>query len=375
MSKKVVLSGVTLGFLVCVYWLVAAEDPKDSGLNNASLSNTHLQSEQSTVEPNSPSTTSDTNQSASDLPHVEDSAITDNIAAQMEDALLQYEEISKYPPHSQPIQSEQHIHSFVNTNLPQASHPFPFDDLATPIQLSIALDQINYFFGDPIQAEITIADTPAQASLSARAVLMDLEGKVLAESGNAEIFDARANISFDTAAYANDNWPMEMNFGAYIDVNGYNLFISAPFRINSASAELDSVGFSEPVAENLIIPINLNVKTPGYYYVAGILYSQTTTKPLIHLEAEGPLDEGLATLKLKAHIQALKHGADEGPYYIDNIRVERWSDERIPHDVAGKVPAANYPVEGYAFNDYQDVPYLDPLAEERKRLMQGFSSH
>src|SRR5690606_35662166 len=99
-----------------------------------------------------------------------------------------------------------------------------------------------------------------------------------------------------------------------------------------------------------------------------------TDKPLIHLETEGPLSEGLSSLQLKAHIQALKKSGDEGPYYLDKIRIERWSDEQLPRDVAGKVPQADYSVQGYSFNDYLDKPYLDPLAEERKRLIQGLSS-
>ena len=124
----------------------------------------------------------------------------------------------------------------------------------------------------------------------------------------------------------------------------------------------------------MVIPVNLNVSLPGYYYVAGILYSAKSQQPLIHLETEGHLAEGIGSLNLNAHIQALKKGGDEGPYYLDKIRIERWSDDLIPRDIAGKADQNEYSVDGYSFNDYEDKPYLDPLAEERKRLLQGLSS-
>jgi hypothetical protein len=316
----------------------------------------------------------DTTNQTTAMPTSENIETSEIISAQVEDALMQYDEISKYPPNSQPILSETHVNSFINSSLPQTSLPFPFDDLDTPIQVSIELDQSNYFFGDQIKARVDISDTPEGANISTHSVLMSIDGETLAESGYQETEGTTTFIIFDTQAYSTDNWPIEMNIGAYIDVNGHKLFITAPFKINDETASLDSIGFSEPVAENLVIPANLNVKLPGYYYLAGILYSAKSQQALIHLETEGQLSEGIASLNLNAHIQALKKGGDEGPYYLGQIRIERWSDELIPRDIAGKVDQKEYLVDGYSFNDYLDKPYLDPLAEERKRLLQGLSS-
>lgn len=371
MINKLLFSGFALALLMAItYWHISDDSRQTASVNTQQEPDSTLSHDVSLAELQN--STNSTPSAA--MPDPNTIPISEPMSGQVEDALLQYEELSKYPPNSQPILSEQHVHSFVNTSSPQAAHPFPFDDLETPIQLALELDQFNYFFGDAIQAELTVGNVPEQSSFSARAVLTDLAGDVLAETSNLDISNLRAKIVFDTQAYASENWPLEMNLGAYVDLDGHQMFISAPFRINTETAEMDSVGYSEPVAENLLIPVKLNVTLPGYYFVAGILYSQTTGKPLIHLEAEGPLSEGLSSLQLKAHIQALKKAGDEGPYYLDKIRIERWSDEQIPRDVAGKVPAADYSVQGYSFKDYQDLPYIDPLAEERKRLMQGLSA-
>ena len=368
MSKKLFLGGVTLGLLSAIaLWQIT--DDASSRHSQAMDGNTgNLEQSQSSKQENL-AVNGDSNAS---IPGPV--STIEEMSVQVEDALQQYEELSKYPPNSQPILSEQHVHAFLNSSAPQASHPFPFDDLEQPIQLSIELNQYNYFFGDQIHGQISVGNVPVQASLSARAVLTDLAGEVLAETHNLDISELTAKVTFDTRSYATESWPLEMNLGAHVDVNGYHMFISAPFRINTETAELESIGFSEPVAENLIIPVNLDVKLPGYYFVAGILYSQQSGQALIHLETEGPLNEGVATLELKAHIQALKKSGDEGPYYLDKIRIERWSDEQIPRDIAGKVPEADYSIEGFPFSAYQDIPYIDPLAEERKRLMQGLSA-
>lgn len=106
----------------------------------------------------------------------------------------------------------------------------------------------------------------------------------------------------------------------------------------------------------------------------GVLYSGESEQPLVYLETEGRLGEGSQNLFLKAHVQALKQGGDEGPYELRNIKIERWSDEVIPMDVAGKVTGDDFVVEGYRFDDFEDSPYVDPLKQERMRLMQGLSA-
>lgn len=306
------------------------------------------------------------------------SLVPNELKEQISEVMQSYVEISKYPPTSQPIINHEHVNSFVNMVKPESSLPYPFDGLAQPIQLSISLDEYNYFYGETIKAAIQVGDIPENASVSARTALMSSDGETLVE-GSVNLINDGSQLKqmesiFDTLSYNTDDWPLEMNAVAHVDVDGHKMFISAPFRINKETASVSSVDFSEPSAENLEIPVKLDVSLAGYYYLAGVLYSSVSGQPLIHLEAEGELSEGSDALILKAHIQALKKGGDEGPYELKYIRVERWSDELIPMDVAGKVPEPSYYVEGYQFSDFDDQPYIDPLKKERLQLMQGLSS-
>lgn len=362
MKKSWLASGLSLGLALCaMYWFYVSD---------TDIQPTVVKTAPHQLSQDVPTTYSSTTA----MPDKTPVPASEDLDSLVEDALVKFTEYSQYPPTSQPIHNTEHINAFINSSLPQSSLPFPFPDLETPMQASIVLNQHNYFYGDSVIAEVNVSGAPESSSISTRAVLMTIDGDIIAESTHQENKDNTEIITFDTHAHLASDWPIEMNVGAYIDVDGRNIFISAPFKINDQTAALESIGFSEPVSENLTIPLNLNVSLAGYYYVAAILYSRTTQSPLIHLETEGQLTEGLSTLTLKAHIKALKKGGDEGPYYLDNIRIERWSDEIIPRDIAGKVTDNDFLVEGYSFNDYEDKPYLDPLAEERQRLIQGLSS-
>lgn len=371
MSVKKIL----LGLSACIAVFVSAFFLLDNKTETTSVSHTIQESEPSFSKNEPPSKAQNQSPLEGSLDDIFESR---EVTQQIETAMQSYAEISKYPPHSQPIVSDEHINAFINASIPESTLPFPITGLDKPIQVSLTLEKYNYFFGDAINASISLSDLPLAASVSARAVLMSIEGEILAESGTELIDDSSKDktlkTAFDTTAYNVQQWPLEVDLGVYVDVNGHPLFTSAPFRINTATATFESVGYSEAIAENLTIPVNLNVALAGYYYVAAILYSQRSDKPLIHLEAEGKLNSGLSSLNLNAHIQALKKGGDEGPYLLKNIRIERWSDEVIQMDVAGQVGLESYVVEGYSFDSYDDTPYIDPLNAERIKLMEGFSS-
>lgn len=300
------------------------------------------------------------------------------LGAQVSQAMLSFTELSKYPPSSQPVLSKEHVKSFVNSVRPSAERPYPIEGLDETIQLSIRLEEFDYFYGDTIVGEFVVEDFPSGASISTQASVINDVGeeltKITLETISEESRVKKMRVSFDSIAHDISDWSIDLSVAVHTDVDGHSLFITAPFRINENTAALDSTGFSYVDEEFLRIPVNINVDVPGYYFVSGILYGRESGEPLVYLESEGNLDEGLSPLLLSAHIDALKKGGNEGPYELKNIRLERWSDEIIRDDVAGNVPNLSYPVAGYEFSDYLNRSYVDPLQEERLKLMQGLSS-
>jgi len=144
MSTLKLVGSLSIGTVLFIaVWINTSQDEVVSGNELATHSSTTLQNRLQTQES---SEASNTISQTANMPSPKDVESSEIISAQVEDALMQFDEISKYPPTSQPILNEAHVNSFMNTSLPQASLPFPFDDLETPIQVSIELESKHFFF-------------------------------------------------------------------------------------------------------------------------------------------------------------------------------------------------------------------------------------
>ncbi len=309
------------------------------------------------------------NESAQDILREE------NLKVQMHTIMQSYAEISRFPPHSQPINSPEHLAAFVNMSPPQISTLFPLaqSQHTVTVQLEMANDQ--YFPGDRIEGRLQVSSVPEGASVGVEAYFQDLQGNRVSPvtvlpislKDDAHYFAVINNSADHDFA----DWPMELNLASKVDLNGETLFVTVPFRFNHASAAITGTGYSQPVGSSLHIPMQIDVYQTGYYHLAGVLYSGDASRPLIHLETEGMLQEGAQSLTLQAHIQALRHVADAGPYVLSDVRLTRWSDEHIPHDLAASSGDSVFFIEGYDFDAYDNEPYVDPMQAERQRLMEG----
>ncbi|MDX1451783.1 MAG: hypothetical protein R3183_04430, partial [Oleiphilaceae bacterium] len=286
-----------------------------------------------------PNATSNAVQKSGDeavTPHVESSEVVTlfadqhNMQDQMVTIMQSYAEISRYPPNSQPIRSAEHLASFMNIAPPESSLPFKLDMQERTIQVHLETAAHQYFPGDRIEGRLLLSELAPDTSVSAQAVLQDLGGKKLADVQVVPIgSDTTTRQAFglinETQDFNTDNWPLELNLATTATVDGEALFITVPLRFNAASAQVRGVGYSQPVAEYLDIPVEIEVYRAGYYHLAAVLYNGEATQPLVHLEAEGALSQGQASLTLRAHIQALKSVADAGPYVLSDLRLTRWS--------------------------------------------------
>lgn len=299
------------------------------------------------------------------------------IQDQIRTVMQSYAEISRYPPHSQPIKSEAHMGAFVNASLPEAEFPFELSGSDTPVHMALQLAAYQFFPGDRIEGDLRVYDLPEGATVTPQAQVQDITGSkiadVMVQTSRVQGDEQRYALVLNSIDYTVEDWPQELVIAANVEVNGEALFISVPLRFNAASAVITGLGYSQPVAESLQIPVRMNVLQPGYYHLAGILYNRDASRPLVHLEAEGALAQGEARLIFKAHIQALKTVADEGPYVLSDLRLTRWADEQHPLDLAGKVEDGVFIVQGFPFSHYEDKPYIDPLQAERQALMEGLS--
>lgn len=299
-----------------------------------------------------------------------DSDITPPIDAAVLPLLMaQYETAVRYPPGSQPI-SAATVDQYRPNRTVDVSAPFPLEDVKEPVQVSLQLDKFQYFAGEPIAAVVGVGQLPKDRALDIRLRVKDLKDHVLYEtqptSDGANVYSAL--LALDTEL--SNSGEVDFLLQALVKTGSDTLLVAAPFRFDAPVAELSAVAPGYIDEASLAIPLELRVSQAGYYFVSGNLYSQQSGEPLLHLETEGRLNAGEAALILRAHGSALKAGQDAGPYWLQDIAIERSAESGESHDRPGQAALSRYAIEGFPLTSYPDEDYEDPLAEERKAFLQ-----
>lgn len=277
-----------------------------------------------------------------------------------------YESTSQYPPYSQPIQNQIDLDKPTSDDYSGVSMPFPLPGQAT-ISLELNLSRLQFFHGEDIPVSLRIEGGNASDSITVFATLASFESD-MPVSVSLNLTDAHRQFYSGVLGSGSQDatqWPVEMLVKAYVEWNDQQLMITAPLRYSASVATLNHVAFSEIQGANLRIPLEFNVRQSGYYFVSANLYSAQTRKSLIHLEAEGPMEQGAGHLDLLAHYSAMSAVQDAGPYILSDIRIQRGAEDGENHDLAGNSAYPWYEVEGYSLSDYQAETYEDPLTQER----------
>jgi hypothetical protein len=148
-------------------------------------------------------------------------------------------------------------------------------------------------------------------------------------------------------------------------VDGRDLFTTLGIRYQAAEARLEGIAWARPEADFLTIALQYAVNRGGYYYTTAVLAASQDGRPLIQLQGEGQLQQGNSLLLLKAHVSALKAVGSEGPYILRSFNSYRGAETGELFDKPVSSLSPSYPVAGYAFDQYEDNEYVDPLAQER----------
>jgi hypothetical protein len=79
-------------------------------------------------------------------------------------------------------------------------------------------------------------------------------------------------------------------------------------------------------------------------------------------------------MQLQAHIASLKVAGDPGPYILKDISFTRMPSPPDFSTEYGNAAQDSYSVNGYAFDEYDDVPYVDEEANKRLELLREIGS-
>ncbi len=307
---------------------------------------------------------------------LEDPYADEAIRAQLLQVADLYAETSKYPHTSQPIRNPDLAKESKPFTETEVDLPFPVDGLEEPIRLLAAVDRYQYFAGDIITARLHVVGAPPDTFVQATAVMSGSQGDTPLVATLDSVDETLTNFtgSFDTRVAPPGVMTTEMLLKMQVEVGEETLFTSVPFRYSQASAQLVAVSYVRQEAENLVIALQYNVYQPGYYFVKAILEDAQTGQPLIQLQGEDRLNQGNGNLVLKAHISALRAMGSEGPYVLRSINTYRGSEDGEAYDVPASSAAARFDIQGFPFDQYDNIAHQDDLAAERLEFLQNLGA-
>jgi len=206
----------------------------------------------------------------------------------------QYAETARFPIGSQPIK-----------NIADARQPEPFEEteVETPsetesgetIQISAAVDKFQYFTNDIINVRLKLSRVPVGDFVKAEAVISGSNGDtpLKAELQATDSSQLLLIGSFDTSLVPANVFSEEMIVKLSVSVGDEPFFTTVSFNYTAASAKLVGLGLVKPNGANLEIPLEYSVFIDGYYFVNAILSDQQTGQPLITIQTEGRMPQGI----------------------------------------------------------------------------------
>jgi len=304
----------------------------------------------------------------------------EELKAQLQQAADIYEENIKYPNNSQPVYNSQDVREYEPFEQAEVDLPFFEDDEPKegeePIRLAASTEQFQYFRGDTINARLKISGAPQDTFIDVNGILSSANGDIPIEinfqSTDRSMTEFRAAIDSNLAPV--NLFSSEMLLKLNVKVGSRDLNTTVVFRFNNASAQLVGIQQVRPEGAELIIPLQYNVFQSGYYFVQAVLEDASSNQPLIQLQGEGRVSQGNAVITLKAHIAALKRQGSEGPYRLRSIRAYRGAGVGEQIDVPASTSQPSFDIPGYPFSAYEDVEYVDPIAQERLDFLRNLGA-
>lgn len=291
----------------------------------------------------------------------------EQIKAQIMQVADLYEQASKYPHYSQPIQDPANTGELEPFEATEVDTPFPLEDLDEPVRLQIATDRFQYFPGDVIQVRMILVGVSEDSFITATATVAGARGDLpLAAELNrvpGTAMEFRANL--DTKLVPASSFSQEMLLKVNVTVDQSPMFSTLGFRFNEAPATVVGIPYARINGDSLDIPLQYTVYLDGYYFASAILAEQSSGRALIRLQAEGRMPVGNGVLTMRAHNAALRAAGSEGPYVVRSINSYRGAEDGEAFDMPASSAQAQYAVQGFPFSDYPDTAYHDPDNEER----------
>lgn len=285
------------------------------------------------------------------------------LTEQYEDVARQFAEAIQYPSESLPIFDPASVQKYI----PNQSAPIRFEE--NDVLLTLRSDNLRFSPTQTITGSVSVkGKNDAELSLH-----LIQSGQIIA---NIIATPHEQEQSFQFPPLGQRWQDDELQLVATLKSSENEWIVSTPILrevIDEDSAQLTDLEPSKIDGAWLIIPVNLQIESVGFYRIEANLYSANDSRPLLHLTTEGELSRGSEQLLLKAHIRALKAMQGEGDYVLKNIVLEQMPSPPDFETKQGFVTLPSISIQGYPFNQYTDEPFQDAEALARLKFLQSLS--
>lgn len=285
-----------------------------------------------------------------------------------------YEQRSQYAPYSLFLTEQQT--DLIN---PNQSHESPRAYEVLDETISILIKPRKYRFATTENVEVDIIITSTVAGLKnltkLETYLRSTKSKqswpltILQTNDQQGERNIQASIDLSSELASFD----EKDYSIVVSVrfNGDSPVIqSAPIQLVTQVARVVGLGVNRIEDNDLIIPINIDVDQGGYYQVSASLFDLTTNSAVSYLIAKQRLSSGSNTLDARVQGLVLRDKGFSGPFRLQGITLVKKSERPGMVEQYGSA-ADSYVIERVNLEDFESIPYEDPMAEQRLEFMRS----
>lgn len=285
-----------------------------------------------------------------------------------------YEQRSQYAPYSLYLSPEQT--DLIN---PNQSHESPRAYDVDGEQISVLIKPRNYRFAksDKVLADIVIKssaqglDSITQLTLEITSLVSKQSWSMTTSKDIKEKGTRTIVAEFDPNSELDRFLDEDYSLVVKVDFNGEpGVIQSAPIKIVATVAEVTGISSQSIEDNDLIIPITIKAEKSGYYQFSASLFDVKSNSAISFVIAKQYLNSGLSTMKAKVQGLLLRDKGFSGPFRLQGITLVKKSERPGMAEEYG-LAADSYLVEAVDLNDFESIPYEDPMTEQRLEFMRS----
>lgn len=281
----------------------------------------------------------------------------DALGFMLASAAQQYARDIRYPEYSLPLTEEQ----------AEGYRGNRFDPITLPLSgdgsFTVTLEKFRFVEDEAI---LVVASITGQQVVSQRMTAL-LENAETRDTLESEELTATTDGYFQGQLNAAGE-PGEYRLIVEARIDGESVRHVSTLTIEPDLGDFDGLGDPDIRNNDLVIPVNFEARTSGFYSLSAQLLDKG--RPIALLNAEKRLDGSSGTIDLRAHGSVIAGKQVEGQLQIRHLQIRR-----LPAQPGDRTDYGFGPDEGYTFTppdleSLTDTPASDPESEQRAALLQ-----